>query len=110
EVGVQQQQNFVLVHVPECSFPWTEDGPAPCAPLRVGRRDGRGEKRRQCSIGAVGRVVAFLLIGFAVALYLRSRRAGADTPEYSPAEELRTKLAEARAGEDEPEAEPGLEH
>jgi hypothetical protein len=58
----------------------------------------------------VGRLVALLLIGFAVALYLRSRRAGADTPEYSPAEELRTKLAEARAGEDEPEAEPGLEH
>src|SRR5262249_56448450 len=52
EVGVEQQQNLVLVHVPECSFPWTEDGPAPLAPLRVRRRDGRGEKRRQCSIAA----------------------------------------------------------
>src|SRR2546423_14696780 len=54
ELGVQQQQNFVLVHAPECSFPWTEVGPAPLAPLRVRRRDGRGEKRRQCSIGPWG--------------------------------------------------------
>src|SRR5437763_6171518 len=52
ELGVQQQQNLVLVHAPECSFPWTEDGPAPWAPLRVRRRDGRGEKKRQCSIAS----------------------------------------------------------
>src|SRR5207244_11337533 len=31
ELRVQQQQNLVLVHAPECSFPWTDDRPAPLA-------------------------------------------------------------------------------
>jgi hypothetical protein len=61
----------------------------------VGRRDGRGEKRRQCSIGRVKRLAALLLGGLGLrALIVRRRRAHAAGP--SPADDLRLKLAESR--------------
>jgi hypothetical protein len=58
----------------------------------------------------VGRLIALLLGGFGLGAYLRARRRKqAWTPEYSPADELRTKLAESRAqpeAQPEPEGEP----
>jgi hypothetical protein len=73
------------------------------------RRDGRGEKSRKCSIGLVGRLAALLVLAFAVALYLRTRRSASVTV-YEPAEELRTKLAQSRAFGEEPAPEPTIEH
>ena len=57
----------------------------------------------------MGRLVALLLGGFGLGAYLRSRGRRRTEPEYSPADELRSKLAESRAPEPEPEPERGLE-
>jgi len=55
----------------------------------------------------VGRLVALLLGGFGLGAYLRRRRRKrAAEPEYSPADELRSKLAESRVPATEPEREP----
>jgi hypothetical protein len=59
------------------------------------RRDGRGEKLRECSIGPVKRLLALLAGAFGLRALLRRSR---PAPSYgpSPAEELRTRLAESR--------------
>jgi hypothetical protein len=57
----------------------------------------------------VGRLVALLLGGFGLGAYLRRRRRRRAALEYSPADELRSKLAESRSPESEPEPERGLE-
>jgi len=61
----------------------------------------------------VGRLIALLLGGFGLGAYLRRRRRRSAQSDYSPADELRSKLAESRAPEPEPEpdpvAEPSLE-
>jgi hypothetical protein len=54
----------------------------------------------------VGRLIALLLGGFGLSAYLRRRRRRRPEPEFSPAEELRSKLAESRAPV---EAEPSPE-
>ena len=56
----------------------------------------------------MGRLIAVLLGGFGLGAYLRRRRSRQSVPEYSPADELRSKLAETRTAE-EPEPEQGLE-
>jgi hypothetical protein len=60
-----------------------------------GRRDGRGEKRRQSSISLVKRLLALLLGGLGIRALLR-RRGHAVPGEPSPAEELRAKLADTK--------------
>jgi hypothetical protein len=59
----------------------------------------------------VGRLVALVLGGFGLGAYIRSRRRRRLELDASPADELRSKLAESRAGELEPPApaEPTLE-
>jgi hypothetical protein len=57
----------------------------------------------------VGRLVALLLGGFGLGAYLRRRRRGRTGPDYSPADELRSKLAESRATEEEPAEQPASE-
>ncbi len=59
------------------------------------RRDGQGEKLRQCSIGLVKRLLALLAGGLGLGALLRRRR---PAPELgsSPADELRLRLAETR--------------
>ena len=44
----------------------------------------------------MGRLIALLLGGFGLGAYLRSRRGRQVDPMYSPADELRSKLAETR--------------
>jgi hypothetical protein len=78
------------------------------APLRVRRREGRGEKKRHCSIGLIGRLVALLVGALGVCAFWRRRRRTHAEPEYSPADELKAKLAESRTEEDEAE-QPVLE-
>ena len=56
----------------------------------------------------MGRLLALLLGGFGLGAYLRRRRRRAAEPDYSPADELRSKLAESRA-EQEPEPQPAAE-
>jgi hypothetical protein len=63
----------------------------------------------------VGRLIALLLGGFGLVAYLRRRRQRSER-EYSPADELRSKLAESRESDETPEpaaatptAEPNLE-
>jgi hypothetical protein len=51
----------------------------------------------------VARLIALLLGGFGVGAYLRRRRRHDPGPPSSPADELRSKLAESRAAEPEPE-------
>src|SRR5262249_59671232 len=70
-------------------------------PLRDRRRDGRDEKRRQCSIGRMKRLLALLAagLGLRALLHRRSHRA----PAPSPADDLREKLAQAKAQEQAPE-------
>jgi len=82
-----------------------------------GRRDGRGEKRANCSIGRVKRLLALLAGGFGIGALLRRRRRAAALPE--PADELRARLAETRSAPEreapapppvaEPEPEPPAE-
>jgi hypothetical protein len=77
------------------------------APLRVRRRDGRGEKLRQCSIGAVRGILVFVAGGLGLGAFWRRRRHGIPgrEPAYhltydggpDPAKELRAKLAETKA-------------
>jgi hypothetical protein len=87
------------------------------APLRVRRRDGCGEKLRQCSIGAVRGILVFVAGGLGLgALWRRRRRkTGRDAERElryddgrDPAEELRVKLAQtqAKAAEDAAAEEP----
>ena len=92
------------------SFSWTQTAPPPGR--RFGkRRDGRGEKRRQCSIGAVKRLILLALAALGVTALLRRRRETAATtwepepppaPTATPADDLKAKLAESR-GVDESE-------
>jgi hypothetical protein len=56
----------------------------------------------------VARLIALLLGGFGLGAYLRRRRRGSEA-DHSPADELRSKLADARAVEEPPPAEPNLE-
>ena len=79
-------------------------GPVSWTPLRGGRRDGRGEKRRQCSIEAVKRLVALLLGGLGLRALFRSRPAPVTGPD--PAEELRARLAANKTAEPVPASEP----
>lgn len=69
-----------------------------------GRRDGRGEKRRECSIGRVKRLLALLAGGFGIGALLRRRRRAAALPE--PADELRARLAETRTAPERKAPEP----
>ena len=93
------------------SFSWTQTAPPPGR--RFGkRRDGRGEKRRQCSIGAVKRLTLLALAVIVVRALLRRRRERAATtweavpaPVATPADDLKAKLAESRSV-DEPETAP----
>ena len=57
----------------------------------------------------MGRLIALLLGGFGLGAYLRRRRRRQAEPAYSPADELREKLADARAAGDEEPAEQSLE-
>ena len=59
------------------------------------RRDGRGEKWSQCTIGPVKR--AWLALGGSLGLSALWRRRTSKRPQEDPAEELRAKLAESRA-------------
>jgi hypothetical protein len=54
----------------------------------------------------VGRLVALVLGGFGLGAYIRRRRRRRPELVPSPAEELRSKLAESRAAELEPPAPP----
>ena len=54
-------------------------------------------------------MIALLLGGFGLGAYLRRRRRRPAEPDYSLADELRTKLAESRTAEEAPAAEPELE-
>jgi hypothetical protein len=56
----------------------------------------------------VGRLAALVLGGFGLGAYIRSRRRRRPELEDSPADELRSKLAESRAAEIDP-PEPSLE-
>jgi hypothetical protein len=76
-------------------------GPVSWTPLRGGRRDGRGEKRRQCSIEHVKGLLALLLGGLGLRALLRRRAPALAGP--SPADELREKLAATKETEPEPE-------
>jgi len=61
------------------------------------RRDGRGEKRRQCSIARMKRLLAVLAGALGLRALLRRRaRAEAARAEATRAEELRDKLAASR--------------
>ena len=57
----------------------------------------------------MGRLIALLLGGFGLGAYLRRRRRRQAEPEYSPADELRSKLAETRTAEEPAPPEQGLE-
>ena len=94
------------------SFSWTQTAPPPGR--RFGkRRDGRGEKRRQCSIGAVKRLTLLALAVIVVRALLRRRRESTaptwepvpPAPAATPADDLKAKLAESRSV-DEPEPAP----
>ena len=81
-------------------------GPAPWTPLR-GRRDGRGEKRRNSSIRHVKRLLAPLVGGLGIRALLRRRPPAPASPSATHVDELRAKLAETRV-EEEPET-PGVD-
>ncbi len=76
------------------------------------RRDGRGEKRRQCSIARVKRLLALIVGALGLRALLRRRQPAPAGP--SPADDLRAKLAESRAtvdaqAEDATEPEPTVD-
>lgn len=79
-------------------------GPVSWTPLRGGRRDGRDEKRPECSIEAVKRLLALLLGGLGLRALLKRRQPVPAGP--SPADELREKLAATKEPEPEPSAPP----
>jgi hypothetical protein len=82
---------------PNSSFSWTESAPPPWR--RFGkRRDGRGEKRRQCSIGAVKRLFAVVIGALGLTALLRRRRERVVV--QTPADDLKAKLAESRSVEE----------
>ena len=87
-------------------------GPAPLAPLRVERRDGRGGKSAQCTIGPVrGLLVGITgLLGAAAFWRRRRTKSPAELPAAyggaDPADELRAKLAESRVGDEGAPGEP----
>jgi hypothetical protein len=90
---------------PNSSFSWTQTAPPPWR--RFGkRRDGRGEKRRQCSIGAVKRLIALAVGALGLTALLKRRRERTVAPAPSPAEDLKATLAESRSA---PEPEPVAE-
>lgn len=66
-------------------------------PPRGSRRDGWGEKRRNCSIRRVKRLLALLAGGLGLRMLLR--RKARPAPVTEPADELRAKLAETRSDE-----------
>ena len=87
------------------SFSWTEAAPPPGR--RFGkRRDGRGEKRQQCSIALVKGLLALAVGALGLTAWLRRRRDRAVAP--SPADDLKGKLAESRRTEEPAPAEPPL--
>ena len=92
------------------SFSWTQTAPPPGR--RFGkRRDGRGEKRRQCSIGAVKRLLPLVLGAVGLTALLKRRREHEvepwePAPTATPADDLKAKLAESRGGEEAESAEP----
>ncbi len=57
----------------------------------------------------MGRLIALILGGLGLGALLRRRRRRHVEPEYSPADELKAKLAESRAVEEEPLLETDLE-
>jgi hypothetical protein len=57
----------------------------------------------------VGRIFALILGGLGLGALLRRRRRSHAEPEFSPADELRAKLAEARVEEEQPVLEADLE-
>ena len=57
----------------------------------------------------MARLIALLVGGFGLGAYLRRRRKRRAEPEYSPADELRSKLAETRTAEEPAAPEQGLE-
>ena len=57
----------------------------------------------------MARLIALLLGGFGLGAYLRRRRNRELPPAFSPADELRSKLAESRAAEPPPEPAPAPE-
>jgi hypothetical protein len=57
----------------------------------------------------VKRFLALLLGGLGLGALLRRRRRRNTEPEYSPADELKARLAETRAAEEEPVLEADLE-
>jgi hypothetical protein len=57
----------------------------------------------------VKRFLALLLGGLGLGALFRRRRRKSAEPEFSPADELKAKLAESRAEEPEPAEEPMLE-
>ena len=57
----------------------------------------------------MGRLLALLLGGFGLGAYLRQRRRRNAELDHSPADELRTKLAESRTAEEAPAEERELE-
>jgi MYXO-CTERM domain-containing protein len=73
------------------------------------RRDGRGEKRRQCTIGPVKRFLGVLAGGLGLAALWRRRRREPVAAVASPADELRAKLAESKAVVEERDAFEGGE-
>jgi hypothetical protein len=69
------------------------------------RRDGRDEKRRQCSIGRMKRLLALVAGGLGLRALLKRRSRAADAA--SPADELRARLAATKAQE--PDAGPTVD-
>jgi hypothetical protein len=57
----------------------------------------------------VSKLVALLVAAVGLGLYLRLRRSRSAEPEYSPADELRSKLAESRSEAAEAQPDPALE-
>jgi hypothetical protein len=72
------------------------------------RRDGRNEKRRQCSIGGMKRLLALVAGGLGLKALLKRTRVARRGHGSTPADELRAKLAAAKEQE-EPQATPTVD-